>query len=223
MRILVVEDDRRINSVVQRGLEEESYAVDAAFDGDDGEYLARSGDYDLVILDIMLPGRDGLQVCRNLRARNIRTPILMLTARDAVEDRVAGLDTGGDDYLIKPFVFDELLARVRALLRRGEGSSLPKIEVGDVVMDTITREVWCRGQPIALTSKEYVVLEYLLRNPNVVVTRAMLEVHAWDEDFSPDSNVVDVYVRRLRAKLDYAGRPSIIQTIRGAGYRMRAT
>ena len=222
MRILVVEDDTRISSVVRRGLEEEGYAVDVAFDGEDGQYLAESADYDVIILDIMLPGRDGLQVCRNLRARKIRTPILMLTARDTVADRVTGLDIGADDYLVKPFAFDELLARVRALLRRGGEACLPRLQVGDLVMDTTTREVWRHDRSVELTSKEYVILEYFMRNPNVVITRTMMEMHVWDQDFSGDSNVIDVYVRRLRTKLDDPGGASLIQTIRGAGYRMKA-
>ncbi len=223
MRILVVEDDGRISSVVRRGLIEEGYAVDVADDGEEGQYLAETADYDVIILDIMLPGRDGLQVCRHLRARNISTPVLMLTARDTVEDRVTGLDTGADDYLVKPFAFDELLARVRALLRRESTTRTPELTVGDLVMDTLTRDVRRGERSIELTSKEYAILEYFMRHPNVVVTRTMLETHAWDQDYVGGSNVVDVYIRRLRAKLDEPGKSGLIQTIRGAGYRMRAT
>jgi len=222
MRVLVVEDDRRISSLVRRGLEEEGYAVDVSHDGEDGQYMAEAGDYDVIVLDIMLPLRDGLRVCANLRARRIATPLLMLTAKDTVTDRVVGLDTGADDYLVKPFAFDELLARVRALLRRDGAMRSPQLRVGDLVMDTLTREVRRGGRSIELTAKEYAILEYLMRNPNVVVTRTMIEVHAWDAEFSGGSNVIDVYVSRLRVKLDDGDGRTLIQTVRGAGYRMRA-
>ena len=222
MRILVVDDDRRLCAVIKRGLLEESYAVDLAYDGEDGEYLAEVNPYDLVILDIMLPIKDGIEVCRELRAKKISTPILMLTAKDAVEDRVKGLDTGADDYLVKPFAFSELLARVRALLRREGTSKSPELRVGDLVLNTLTREVNRGQRPIELTTKEYVILEYLMRHPKVVVTRTMIEEHAWDYDFDSLSNLVDVYIRRLRRKLDTEGEDSLIQTVRGAGYRLKA-
>jgi len=222
MRILVVDDDRRLCAVVKRGLLEEAYAVDVAYDGEEGEYLAEVNPYDLIILDIMLPKKDGLEVCRDLRAKGINTPILMLTAKDAVEDRVRGLDTGADDYLVKPFAFNELLARVRALLRREALSKSPELRVGDLTLNTLTRQVWRGNRPIELTTKEYVILEYFMRHPNVVITRTMIEEHAWDYDFDSLSNLVDVYIRRLRRKIDNEGEDSLIQTVRGAGYRLRA-
>ena len=222
MRILVVDDDRRLCAVIRRGLLEESYAVDLAYDGEDGEYLAEVNPYDLIILDIMLPIKDGIEVCRELRAKRISTPILMLTAKDAVEDRVKGLDTGADDYLVKPFAFSELLARVRALLRREGTSKSPELRVGDLVLNTLTRQVNRGHRPIELTTKEYVILEHFMRHPKVVVTRTMIEEHAWDYDFDSLSNLVDVYIRRLRRKLDTEGEDSLIQTVRGAGYRLKA-
>ena len=222
MRILVVDDDRRLCAVIKRGLLEEAYAVDLAYDGEEGEYLAEVNPYDLIILDIMLPIKDGIAVCWELRARKIGTPILMLTAKDAVEDRVKGLDTGADDYLVKPFAFSELLARIRALLRREGVSKSPELRVGDLVLNTLTRQVNRGQRPIELTTKEYVILEYLMRHPKVVVTRTMIEEHAWDYDFDSLSNLVDVYIRRLRRKLDTEGEDSLIQTVRGAGYRLKA-
>ena len=221
MRILVVEDERRLCNIIKRGLLEEGYAVDAAYDGEDGEYLAATTPYDLIILDIMLPKKDGIEVCQGLRKKKINMPILMLTARDTVEDRINGLDAGSDDYLVKPFAFNELLARIRALLRRDSFSKTPKIKVGDLTMDTLTREVWHGERNIELTSKEYVILEYLMRHPNMVITRTMLEEHAWDYDFDSISNLIDVYIRRLRRKIDEGNKTSLIQTVRGAGYRLR--
>jgi DNA-binding response OmpR family regulator len=223
MRILVVDDDRRLCAVIKRGLLEEAYAVDLAYDGDEGEYLAEVNPYDLIILDIMLPNKDGIEVCNELRAKKINTPILMLTAKDTVEDRVRGLDTGADDYLIKPFAFNELLARVRALLRREGMSKSPELRVGDLTLNTLTREIWRGQRPIELTTKEYVILEYFMRHPNVIVTRTMIEEHAWDYDFDSLSNLVDVYIRRLRRKIDNEREDSLIQTVRGAGYRLKAS
>jgi len=222
VRILVVDDDRRLCAVIKRGLLEEAYAVDLAYDGEEGEYLAEVNPYDLIILDIMLPNKDGIQVCHEFRAKKINTPILMLTAKDTVEDRVKGLDTGADDYLVKPFAFNELLARVRALLRREGMSKTPELRVGDLTLNTLTRQVWRGQRPVELTTKEYVILEYFMRHPNVVVTRTMLEEHAWDYDFDSLSNLVDVYIRRLRSKIDTEEDESLIQTVRGAGYRLRA-
>jgi DNA-binding response OmpR family regulator len=223
MRILVVDDDRRLCAVIKRGLLEEAYAVDLAYDGEEGEYFAEVNPYDLIILDIMLPNKDGIEVCHELRTKKINTPILMLTAKDTVEDRVRGLDTGADDYLVKPFAFNELLARVRALLRREGMLKSPELRVGDLTMNTLTRQVWRGQRPIELTTKEYVILEYFMRHPNVVVTRTMVEEHAWDYDFDSLSNLVDVYIRRLRRKIDSEGEDSLIQTVRGAGYRLKAT
>ena len=222
MRILVVDDDRRLCAVIKRGLLEEAYAVDLAYDGEEGAYLSEVNPYDLIILDIMLPNKDGIQVCRELRAKKVNTPILMLTAKDTVEDRVKGLDTGADDYLVKPFAFSELLARVRALLRREGMSKSPELRVGDLTLNTLTRQVWRGQRPIELTTKEYVILEYLMRHPNAVVTRTMIEEHAWDYDFDSLSNLVDVYIRRLRRKIDDEKDDGLIQTVRGAGYRLKA-
>ncbi len=221
MRILVVDDDRRLCSVVRRGLIEEAYAVDVAYDGEEGEYMAAVNPYDLVILDIMMPKKDGIEVCEELRAKGVNTPVLMLTARDAVEDRVRGLDAGADDYMVKPFSFNELLARVRALLRREALTKSPEVKVGELALNTLTREVRRGERSIELTTKEYVILEYFMRHPNVVVTRTMLEEHAWDYDFDSMSNLVDVYMRRLRRKLGDEGQ-SLLQTVRGSGYRLRA-
>jgi DNA-binding response OmpR family regulator len=222
MRILVVDDDRRICATIKRGLLEEAYAVDLAYDGEEGQYLAEVNPYDLIILDIMLPNKDGIKVCRDLRAKKVNSSILMLTAKDNVEDRVRGLDTGADDYLIKPFAFNELLARVRALLRREGMSKSPDLRVADLTLNTLTRQAWRGQRPIELTTKEYAILEYLMRHPNLVVTRTMIEEHAWDYDFDSLSNLVDVYIRRLRRKIDNEGEDSLIQTVRGAGYRLKA-
>jgi len=221
MRILLVEDDRRLSGILKRGLIEEGYAVDAVYDGEEGEYYAETTPYDLIILDIMLPIKDGLEVCRDLRQKRVNTPILMLTARDTVEDRVKGLDAGADDYLIKPFAFNELLARIRALLRRESMTKTPRLKVGDLEMDTLSREVWYKGKLIDLTNKEYIILEYFMRHPNMVISRTMLENHAWDYEFDSISNLIDVYIRKLRRKLgDEENSP--IQTVRGAGYRLKA-
>lgn len=220
MRILIVEDDKRLAGVVERGLAEEGYSIDTVYDGEEAEFAIDTTPYDLVILDIMLPKKDGLEVCRELRAKKITVPVLILTARDRVEDRVTGLDTGADDYLIKPFAFSELLARVRALLRREISSKTPKLQVGDLVMDTLTREVWKGPRKVELTAKEFSILEYFMRNPNAVITRTMLEEKAWDFEFDSMSNIIDVYIRRLRSKIDGPQEGSMIQTMRGAGYRL---
>ncbi len=223
MRILVVDDDRKFCEIVKRGLEEDSYAVDCVHDGDDGQYYAENNaSYDLIVLDVMMPKRDGIEMCKNLRAKNVNIPILMLTAKDTVEDRVAGLDTGADDYLVKPFAFPELLARVRALIRRKGETRSPELKVGDLVLNTVTHEVLWKDRSIDLTAKEYAILNYLMQRPNGVVTRTMIEEHAWDYDFDSMSNLVDVYIRRLRQKIDPDLGKSIIQTVRGAGYRIKA-
>ncbi|MDD5094767.1 MAG: response regulator transcription factor [Dehalococcoidia bacterium] len=222
MRILVVDDDRRLCNIVKRGLQEDGYAVDLAYDGQEGEDLAGINPYDLIILDVMMPKKDGVAVCQSLRDDKINTPILILTAKDAVEDRVKGLDAGADDYLVKPFAFSELLARIRALLRRGGTSRSPEIQVGNLVLNTLSREARIGPKAIELTSKEYVILEYFMRHPNMVITRTMIEEHAWDYDFDSISNLVDVYIRRLRRKIDDENEESLIQTMRGAGYRLKA-
>ena len=222
MRILVVDDDRRLCSIIRRGLQEEAYAVDAAYDGEEGEYLAEINPYDLIILDIMMPKKDGIQVCRALRSKRVDSLVLMLTAKDAVEDRVRGLDAGADDYLVKPFAFNELLARIRALLRREGVFKSPELQVGDLVLDTLTRQVRRGQETIDLTTKEYTILEHFMRHPNMVITRTMLEEHVWDYDFDSMSNLVDVYILRLRRKIDLEGKDSLIHTVRGAGYRLKA-
>ena len=221
MRVLVVEDERRLASIIKRGLIEEGYAVDAVYDGEEAQYMAETTTYDVIILDIMLPKKDGIAVCRDLRTKKINTPILMLTARDSVEDRVKGLDSGADDYVIKPFAFSELLARIRALLRRESLSKTPKIQVGDLLLDTLTREAWRGNRKIDLTTKEYSILEYFMSHPNMVITRTMLEENAWDYEYDSISNIIDVYIRRLRRKIDGEGEDSLIQTVRGAGYRLK--
>jgi DNA-binding response OmpR family regulator len=222
MRVLVVEDARRLAGIIRRGLQEDAYTVDNAYDGEEAQYMAETTPYDLIILDIMLPKKDGLTVCRELRAKKINTPILMLTAKDTTEDKVSGLDSGADDYLVKPFAFTELMARVRALLRRGAIPKTAKLQIGDLTMDVQTREVWRGQRRIELTAKEYAILEYFMRRPNIVVTRTMLGENVWDYEYDGISNIIDVYVRRLRRKIDEDGQGSLIQTLRGAGYRLRA-
>jgi len=221
MRVLVVEDSRRLAGIVKRGLLEEGYAVDNAYDGEEAEFMAETTPFDVIILDIMLPKKDGLAVCRDLRAKNVNTPILMLTAKDSVEDKVTGLDCGADDYLVKPFAFSELLARIRALLRREVLPKTQKLQVGDLSLDPQSREVWRNGDRLELTAKEYAILEYFIRRPNAVVTRTMLGESVWDYEFDGLSNIIDVYVRRIRQKIDVEGQASLIQTVRGAGYRLR--
>ena len=222
MRVLVVEDDLRIAEFIRKGLEEEGHAVDVAHDGDEALDWPAVVDFDAIVLDIMLPGRDGIEVCRMLRTRGVRTPILMLTARDTVEDRVAGLDSGADDYLVKPFAFAELLARLRALMRREPVLLGTRLDVADLSLDTATRQVSRAGQPITLTNKEYALLEYLMRHPNQVLTRTMIAEHVWNFDFDTGTNVIDVHIRYLRRKIDDPYDLKLIQTVRGAGYRISA-
>jgi len=221
MRILVVEDERKVASFIQKGLAEEGHAVDVALDGEDGLTMALDGVHDLVVLDIMLPKRDGLSVLRELRNRRIQTPVLLLTARDAVPDRVAGLDAGADDYLVKPFAFDELLARIRALLRRRGGDRAAVLAAAELTLDPATREVRRAGKKIDLTPKEYALLEYLLRNKGRVLSRALIAQHVWDYHFDSSTNVIDVYINYLRKKVDADFTPRLIHTVRGAGYVLR--
>jgi DNA-binding response OmpR family regulator len=218
MRLLLVEDDSRIARFVAKGLREQAYAVDIAGTGDDALYQAEINTYDLIILDVMIPGRDGLEVCRALRKSGLRTPILMLTARDGVEDRIKGLDQGADDYLTKPFEFGELLARLRALLRRSSELRPPQITVADLVIDSAAQTAARAGRNIPLTTKEFALLEYLARNAGRVVGRAEIAEHVWDETFDPFSNLIEVYVNRLRGKVDSGFGTPLIQTRRGAGY-----
>ena len=220
MRVLVVEDEERIAEFVRNGLTEHGYAVDVARDGGEALDWADIAGFDVIVLDVMLPVRDGVDVCKTLRARGLRTPILMLTARDAVEDRVRGLDSGADDYLVKPFAFAELVARLRALARREPQLLSPVLRLGDLVLDSATREVARGGRPLDLTTKEYALLEYLMRNPNQVLTRTMIAEHVWNYDFDNATNVIDVHIRNLRRKLDDPFPAKLIQTVRGAGYRI---
>ena len=221
MRILVVEDNKRLSDSLRMTLEDDGYAIDVAYDGLDGEEMARMGTYDVIILDIMLPQKDGLSVCRDLRDQRINTPVLMLTARDALDDRVRGLDSGADDYLVKPFEVDELRARIRALLRRESSSKSPLLQVGDLTLDPATHAVERSESPIDLTAKEYSLLEYFMRHPNHLVSREMAESHLWSYNHVVASNVVDVYIRRLRRKIDDPHEVKLFETIRGAGYRLR--
>lgn len=218
MRVLVVEDEQKINRTICQALREESYAVDAAFDGEEGEQLADLNDYDLIILDIMLPKKDGLDVCTEIRQRGIPTPILMLTAKDSYEDRVQGLDSGADDYLVKPFHMGELMARVRALLRRESVAKSTRLQVDDLALDTSSHRVVRGDSPIDLTSKEYAMLEYFMRHPDQVLTRTMISEHVWDDEFDSFSNIIDVYIRRLRRKIDDNSATKLLHTIRGSGY-----
>ena len=218
MRILVVEDEKKVASFIKRGLEEEQYEVRTASDGEEGFKLALEKTFDLIVLDWMLPKMNGLDLLKDLRGKNIMTPVLMLTAKDSVEDIVAGLDSGSDDYLTKPFAFAELLARVRALVRRSESDRGAEIVFADVRLDPVTHKVWRTGQEIDLTGKEYALLEYFMRNPTQVLTRTMIAEHCWDYTFESFTNIIDVYVNYLRKKIDREGDMKLIHTVRGVGY-----
>lgn len=221
MRILVVEDETGIANSLVAGLKEERYIVDRATDGEEAEFLAETNDYDLIVLDLLLPKIDGLQVCQDLRDREVKTPILMLTALDTIADRVKGLDTGADDYLTKPFSFEEFLARVRALLRRGPLVATTILIYGDVKMDLLAHLSTRGDQEIDLTSKEYALLEFFLRNPERIITRSQLAEHVWDQYFDPLSNVIDVSVSHLRKKLEANGGARLLHSIRGMGYILK--
>ncbi len=221
MRILVVEDEKKVASFIKRGLEEENFSVDVAYDGEEGLDLASSNPYDVILMDLMLPKKDGLSVIRELRERDIGTPVLCLTAKDSVEDIVEGLDTGSDDYLTKPFAFGELMARVRALLRRTSKDRGAEIFFADLRLDPVTHKVWRAEKEIDLTAKEYGLLEYFMRNPNVVLTRAMIAEHVWDYTFDSFTNIIDVYVNYLRKKIDRDFETKLIHTVRGVGYVLK--
>ncbi len=218
MRILVVEDEKKVASFIKKGLEEDYYSVDIAMDGKEGARLSLSNEYDLIILDIMLPFKDGISILKDIRAEKISTPVLMLTAKDNVEDKVLGLDSGADDYLAKPFAFDELLARVRALLRRNSTDKKVVLTAGALQLDTQTHIAFRDGNEIQLTVKEYSILEFLLRNKNRVISRTILSEHVYDYHFDSDTNVIDVYINKLRNKIDRGFDNPILQTVRGVGY-----
>ena len=221
MRLLLVEDNKRLSDSLRLTLEDDGYAVDVAYDGLDGEEMGLMEAYDILILDIMLPGKNGIEVCKALRNKRVRTPVLMLTARDALEDRVLGLDSGADDYLVKPFEVDELRARVRALLRRESVAKTGILQIGDLLLDPATHTVKRGDQLIELTAKEFSLLEYMMRHPNHLITREMAEEHLWSYENIVASNVVDVYIRRLRRKIDDPFEIKLFETLRGAGYRIR--
>jgi heavy metal response regulator len=221
MKILVVEDEKKVSSFIKRGLEEEKYEVDTAADGEEALKCLAGSNYDLVILDVMLPKKDGLSVAKEMRGSRVATPILMLTAKDTVEDIVAGLESGSDDYLTKPFAFTELLARVRALLRRSEMDRGAEIHFSDLRIDPVTHKVWRGTKEIDLTAKEYGLLEYFMRNPNQVLTRTMIAEHVWDYTFDSFTNIIDVYVNYLRKKVDRDADKKLIHTVRGVGYILK--
>ena len=221
MRLLIVEDDPNMARFLQKGLQEERYAVDVAKDGEEGLLMASVTPYDLIILDVMLPKLDGLAVCTRLRAQRTTTPILLLTALESVESKVGGLNAGADDYLTKPFAFAELIARVRALLRRGSGQQAARLKAADLELDPVSHRVWRGGREIVLTNKEFALLEYLLRNADHVLTRTAIVEHIWDIHYDSMTNIVDVHVRALRAKIDRDFSPALIHTVRGVGYVLK--
>jgi len=218
MRILIVEDDRKVGAFLQKGLREEQYAVDVCRDGEEALEWASINSYDVIVLDIMLPKKDGFAVCRELRQKGVLTPILMLTAKDSVEDKVSGLTEGADDYLTKPFSFEELLARIRALLRRTQDYKTKALRVGDLELDPIKRQATRAGKQIPLSGKEYALLEYLMRNKGRVVTESMIVEHVWDMNYEGTSNIVNVYINYLRKKIDSEFEVKLVRTIRGHGY-----
>jgi two-component system, OmpR family, copper resistance phosphate regulon response regulator CusR len=222
MRLLVVEDEKKVASFVRKGLEEEGYAVDVAVDGESGLELALDQVHDLIILDIHLPRMNGLRALQELRRKKVTTPVLLLTVRATIEDKVLGLDAGADDYLTKPFAFQELVARVRALLRRRAEAEPPVLQIADLVLDPARRTVFRGGEKIELTAKEYTLLDYLMRNPGRVLTRTLIGEHVWDYDFDTSTNVIDVYVNYLRKKIDAGREMKLIHTVRGVGYMLKA-
>lgn len=221
MRILIIEDEKKVAGFLKNGLKEEGYAVDDAYDGQAGFDLAVENEYDMIILDLMLPGLDGITLCKKLREQGNHTPILMLTAREAVKDRVIGLDAGADDYMTKPFAFEELLARVRVILRKRPVTQELKLEIGNLVLDLITHKVKRGGDEIELTTKEYALLEFLMRNAGTIVTRTMISEHVWDINFETFTNVIDVYINYLRNKIDRDHDEKLIHTVRGRGYVLK--
>jgi len=221
MRLLLVEDEKKVSAFIKKGLEEEGYAVDLASDGEEGQFMGLDGVHDLIILDINLPGKDGLSVLQELRRKKITAPVLLLTVRAAIEDKVIGLDTGADDYLTKPFSFQELLARIRALIRRQTDAESPLLKVADLTLDPARRRVFSGEKKIELTAKEFALLDYFMRHPDRVLTRTMIAEHVWDYDFDPMTNVIDVYVNYLRKKIETGDGQKLIHTIRGVGYVLK--
>ncbi len=221
MRILVVEDEKKVASFIRKGLEEQSYTVDVAHDGVQGEQMACENDYDAIILDVLLPSQDGVTTCRNIRSKKVDTPVLMLTALGDTDAKVRGLDSGADDYLTKPFHFEELLARIRALLRRKSQDKSAVLQVGGLILDPVTRRVERDGTPIHLTTREFALLEYLMRNKGQILSRSHIAQHVWNVSFDMESNVIDVYVKLLRKKIDRDFDKPLIRTIVGAGYVLR--
>ncbi len=221
MRILVVEDEQSLNRIITKRLEKEGYSVDSCYDGEDALHYIDMGDFDAVILDVMIPKIDGYGVLKHIRSKNMDTPVLFLTARDSIDDRVKGLDLGADDYLVKPFVFDELLARLRAMIRRCAGETTNELQLADLTINTATRCVMRNGDKITLSAKEFDILEYLMRNKDTVLSRDKIESHIWNFDYSGGSNVIDVYIRYLRKKIDDPYDKKLIHTIRGVGYVLR--
>ena len=222
MRILVVEDDKKISEFIQEGLREEGYAVDVAMDGEEGHFLATTNDYDLIVLDLMIPKMDGLELCKKLRQEQLHVPIIMLSARMGVKNKVTGLNAGAEDYLTKPFSFEELLARVRVQLRKKSGTSASnQLVIGDLTLDLLSHRVTRAGKEIVLTTREFALLEYLMRNPNHVISRTMIIEHVWDIHYKTSTNVVDVYVNYLRKKIDQGVRKKMIYTFHGRGYMIK--
>ncbi len=223
MRILVVEDERKVANFIKHGLEEERYIVEVAGDGIAGFEMAMNNHFDAILLDVMLPGKDGFSLLKDLRDAGVTTPVMMLTARGTTEDRVTGLDLGADDYLPKPFSFDELAARLRSILRRSTPEKSTKISCGGLKLDTVSHLAYRDDKEIELTTKEYALLEYLMRNKNRILSRSTITQHVWKHNFDPESNIIDVYIKRLRSKIEVEGMKPLIQSIRGVGYRMRET
>ena len=223
MKILIIEDEKKVSAFIRKGLEEDGYETDAAYDGEEGAVKASAESNDLIVLDIQMPKKDGLTLLQELRDAGITTPVLMLTARSTIEDKVKGLDTGADDYLVKPFAVDELLARVRSLLRRGAPEKATTLSAADLDLDIVQHKAVRGGEPIELTAKEYLLLEYFMRNKNRVLSRSMISQHIWNYNFDTGTNIIDVYISHLRTKIDGASAKKLIHTVRGVGYVMKET
>jgi len=221
MRILVIEDEKHIADFIRQGLKEEGYSVDVAYDGEKGYFLAETEEYDAILLDLMIPKIDGVTLCRKLRQDKVTTPIIMLTAKDSVNDKVAGLDSGAEDYLTKPFIFKELLARIRVLLRKNTSQLSHKLQAADLIMDVLTHKVTRGDKEIVLTAKEFSLLEYLMRNANLAVTRTAISEHVWDINFDTTTNLIDVHINALRRKIDSGHKNKLLHTIRGRGYTIK--